>query len=254
MNYAEALPKLEHLRSLVDQILSSPTGGNSRELYNQIYETYGEVEELYKKFTTGRRVEIRDVNSVKEFDTFFEAGYLSGRTFHRTEGYTELSKVIGAVRRHASERGTARDERTVASVVESLQRFRECRQYLTTPPASETGVQDIIWIILRSKFDRLDREDVLPRFGIKGYRPDFGIPELRLLVEVKYIGQSTKPAAIQEEILADIPGYLSDQDRYDSILVFVYDAAHKLRDARRFIEDLRSVSGIVGVIVVPGIG
>jgi hypothetical protein len=108
--------------------------------------------------------------------------------------------------------------------------------------------------MLRAHFDRLDREDTLPKFGVKGYKPDFGVPELKTLVEVKFIGERTVVAQIQEEILADIPGYLSDHARYDAIIVFVYDAAHKLRDSRKFIEDLRSVEGIVDVVVVPGVG
>ena len=59
--------------------------------------------------------------------------------------------------------------------------------------------------------------------------------------------------AIQEGILADIPGYLNDATGYDSVIVFVYDHAHQLLDAGRFIEDLKSVDGIVDVIVMPGI-
>ena len=146
-----------------------------------------------------------------------------------------------------------RNERSIATVIEILQRFRQCCQYLKEAPADERAVQDIIWIMLRSRFDRLDREDSLPRFGVKRYVPDFGVPELRLLVEVKFVGEATRPSDIQEEILADVPGYLQDQSRYDAILVIVYDAAHKLRDDRKFIEDLKSTPGIVEVLVVPGI-
>ena len=73
------------------------------------------------------------------------------------------------------------------------------------------------------------------------------------MVEVKFVGEATRPSDIQEEILADVPGYLQDQSRYDAILVIVYDAAHKLRDDRKFIEDLKSTPGIVEVLVVPGI-
>jgi hypothetical protein len=104
------------------------------------------------------------------------------------------------------------------------------------------------------QFDRVDRENILPRFAAKTYRPDFGVPDLRTFVEVKYIGAKTDVGAIQEEILADVPGYLSSSSEYAGIIVLVYDAAHKLRDARKFIEDLGSVEGIRQVIAVPGIG
>ena len=111
----------------------------------------------------------------------------------------------------------------------------------------------MIWIILRSQFDRVDREATLPKFGVKGYKPDFGVPDLRTLIEVKFVGQKTDPAAIQEEVLADVPGYLTGNAAYAGLVVFVYDAAHKLLDPRKFVEDLRRVDGITEVIVVPGI-
>jgi hypothetical protein len=107
--------------------------------------------------------------------------------------------------------------------------------------------------MLRAQFDRVDREETLPRFGTKGYKPDFGVPDLTTFVEVKFIGEKTEVAKIQEEILADVPGYLQAASQYTGIVVLVYDAAHKLRDSRKFIEDLRSVQGIVEVFVIPGI-
>ena len=59
---------------------------------------------------------------------------------------------------------------------------------------SERGVQDIIWIMLRAQSDRVDRESTPPRFGTKNYRPDFGIPDLSTLIEVKFIGERTRIA------------------------------------------------------------
>jgi hypothetical protein len=55
-------------------------------------------------------------------------------------------------------------------------------------------------------------------------------------------------------LLADLPAYLAKATGYTGVLMVVYDAAHKLRDPRRFIEDLRQIEGVVDVIVVPGIG
>ena len=73
------------------------------------------------------------------------------------------------------------------------------------------------------------------------------------MIEVKFIGDKTNPADIQEEITADIPGFLGVATNYDRAVVLVYDAAHKLRDSRPFIEALRTIDGIVEVHVVPGI-
>ena len=191
------------------------------------------------------------------YKNYIEAGYLSGRTIHSHQGYTELLKVIGRVRNLVKQPHYKPKSITTTSqtdVVHILSRFRQCSQYLATPPDNERSVQDVAWIILRSHFDQLKREDTLPKFGIKSYRPDFGIPEIGLYVEIKYIGSKTHLANIQEELLADIPGYLASDSSYDAVLVVVYDAAHKLRDAKPFIDDLRSVDGILDVIVIPGIG
>ncbi len=146
-------------------------------------------------------------------------------------------------------------QHSITDLIRVLRRFRECCQYLKSPPKREAEVQDIVWIMLRSHFDRLDREDTLPRFGVKNYKPDFGVPDLRTLVEVKFVGEKTKVGEdIQESILGDIPGYLNQHSKYDNLIVLVYDAAHKLRDPRKFIEDLRSADGIIEVFIIAGIG
>jgi len=145
-------------------------------------------------------------------------------------------------------------KRSVADLVQILRRFRECCQYIIELPQKEKDVQTILWIMLRSHFDNLEKEETLPKFGIKNYKPDFGIPELRVLIEVKFIGIKTEISSIQEEILGDVPGYLNSATNYDSVFVFVYDAAHKLRDYKKFARDLESVEGIATVIVIPGLG
>jgi hypothetical protein len=256
MDYRQALEKLQDLRALVEKVNADRYSSSEeiRAIARQIPERYGEVEDVYQRFAGQRNVVVQDGKQTNTFSNYFESGYLSGRTFHVHEGYQELLKVIGRVKQAVADPTLPRDERSLATVIEILQRFRQCCQYLQEPPTDERAVQAIMWIMLRSRFDRLDREDMLPRFGVKRYAPDFGIPELRLLIEVKFVGPTSKPAAIQEEILADVPGYLQANSQFDAILVFIYDAAHKLRDTRKLIEDLRSVTGIVDVIVTPGIG
>lgn len=145
-------------------------------------------------------------------------------------------------------------EHSVTNLVQILRRFRECCQYIKDLPRDEKAVQDIMWIMLKSQFDRLDREETLLKFGTKSYKPDFGIPDLQILVEAKFVGDKTPVSKIQEEIIADIPGYLNESTKYKSIVALVYDAAHKLRDSRKFVEDLKSIDGIVDVLVIHGIG
>ena len=99
----------------------------------------------------------------------------------------------------------------------------------------------------------LSEEEQLPTFGVKSYRPDFGIPDLATLIEVKYVSGGMRPAELQEQLLSDVPGYLTASTSYTSLVAFVYDAANKFRDPRRFTEDLRRVDGLIDVIVIPGL-
>jgi hypothetical protein len=255
VDYKAALQKLEALRQAMQkQLAASP----SQEDYEAFCVLYGEVEETIHRFAGNSKVEVPLHHGAKPavYPNFIEAGFLSGRTIHRHEGLSQLLKIIGKVRQLADDPKPLPAPVTVTDLIQTLRRVRECCQYVQTPPSNEREVQDILWIMLRSQYDRVDREDTLPRFGAKTYKPDFGIPDLQTLIEVKFVGEKTDVGSIQEDILADVPGYLSEasRPRFTGIVELVYDYAHKLRDPRKFIEDLSKVDGILDVIVVPGIG
>lgn len=258
MNYKEILEKLEVFRELLERYDKTKFSSDEEKktLSKDICVRYGELEDLIERFTGRQAIPVEIHGRVQPVvcANYIEAGYLSGRTFYAHQGYIQLLKIIGKVQQLAKDPLLPHDEYSVSRVIQILGRFRECCQYLKEAPDNEKDVQDIVWIMLRSHFDRLEREENLPRFGVKSYKPDFGIPELGVLIEIKYIGDKTQPADIQEKILADIPGYLTDQSRYNGIIVLTYDGAHKLRDSTKFIEDIRSAEGIIDVVVVPGVG
>lgn len=252
MNYQETLEKLEKLlegyrNAFIEKSHSVRT--------EDLALLYGELEEVIHRFAGRSTVVVRTIPGQDTiYPNYIEARIFSSKTFYTHEGYTQLLKIIGKVRQHANDPTVPEVEYSVTNLVQILYRFRECCQYLASSPQSENEIQGILWIMLRAHFDRLEKEETLPRFGVKNYRPDFGIPDLRVLVEVKFIGPKTNVSSIQEGILADIPGYLKTTTNYDAIVVLVYDAAHKLRDSRKFVEDLKSAGGIVDVIIIPGIG
>ena len=94
------------------------------------------------------------------------AGWLSGRTFHFGQGRTQLVKVISKVRARLADPGTPEPPTSIDQLLRALRRFRECCQFIATPPTSERQVQDIIWIMLR---------DDLPDFAcIRDGRRDDG--------------------------------------------------------------------------------
>lgn len=259
MTYKQALNKLLELKDSFYKLTwdDSLTEDIRKELREKVPILYGEIEEVYVKIAGLKNVEVEGMGrsgTKGVFPTYLEASILSSSTSSKSPGYQELLKVIGKVQQLAKDPVPLQIEHSVTNLVQILRRFRECCQYIKEPPKNEKAVQDIIWIMLRSLFDRLDREDTLPKFGIKNYIPDFGIPDLQVLVEAKFIGEKTDVKVIQEEIMADIPAYLNASPKYKSIVVFIYDYAQKLRDSRKFEEDLKSIDGIVDVIIIPGIG
>ena len=70
---------------------------------------YGQVETAYVKIIPNKKIEVpvaRGGGMKNIYPNFFEAGYLSGRSFHSHQGYQELLKVIGVVReklKHSSD-------------------------------------------------------------------------------------------------------------------------------------------------------
>lgn len=120
---------------------------------------------------------------------------------------------------------------------------------------SEREVQDILWIILRSVFDDVVDEDPLPKIGHSGYRADFGLPSLGILVEVKYVRKLADFKKIEDEVMIDSVAYLNDNDRYKEIIVFIYDESCSVEHHDTTQRALREVRGVADVIVVsrPGV-
>ena len=253
MNYQDALERLQNLRTGYKELIIEGKSGHVDS--DELCMIYGELEEIINRFAGIDRVEVRTVyGPVSVYPNYIAARLFSGRTVYGDEGYWQLLKIIGKVGQYAQDPTIPQIEHSVTNLIQILRRFRECCQYLPYPPQEEKDVQAILWTMLRSHFDRLEKEETLPRFASKSYRPDFGIPDLRVLVEAKFIGSKTKVPSIQEGILGDIPGYLNSGTDYDCVIVLVYDAAHKLRDPGKFVRDLKSVEGIIDVVVVPGVG
>lgn len=252
MDYRKALENLERLLSLIErEVRSEPL---SDEEQAQVPMLYGVCEPVITQIVGIQQVSVPvHGNLMANYPNLIEAGFLSSRTIHRHEGLQQLRKVVGRVRQLAEDPGVPQAAASISQLLQVLNRFRQCCQYVVAAPQNERAVQDIIWIMLRSQFDRVEREEQLPTFGVKSYRPDFGVPELATLIEVKYVGDTTRPADVQEQFLSDVPGYLTSAPMYTSLVAFVYDAANKFRDPRRFMEDLRRVDGVIDVIVIPGL-
>jgi hypothetical protein len=118
------------------------------------------------------------------------------------------------------------------------------------PVNEEREVQDIVWLILRSYFDDLVDEERLPKFGHASYKPDFAIQSLRLLVEVKVAYGRGDFKKIEQEIMVDSIGYLTNSSNYDKILVFIYDKSASVQEHNTTKRALKQIDKIEDVLIV----
>lgn len=127
MDYKDALQRLERSRVLIEDYMPKmfEPGGGVRTLAQRIYEAYGEVEDIVEK-TVGRseiKLTIHGEATPTVYPNLIEAGFLSGRTIHTHQGYTQLLKVIGKVRALAERPTIFRDEQSLSGLVRILSRF-----------------------------------------------------------------------------------------------------------------------------------
>jgi len=116
---------------------------------------------------------------------------------------------------------------------------------------SEREVQDLVWLVLRSVFEDIVDEETLPKIGHSTYRADFGIPSLRLLVEVKYARKASDFKTLEKQIMEDAVAYLLEtEDRYERILVFIYDDSASVQEHDQTANALRKLPQVEDVIIV----
>jgi hypothetical protein len=98
------------------------------------------------------------------------------------------------------------------------------------PITSEREVQNILWLMLRPVFNDLVDEETLRKVGHSTYRADFGIPSLGLLIEVKYARRASDFKVFEKEIYEDYVAYLTDNEPYRKMAVFIYDESVSVQE------------------------
>jgi hypothetical protein len=100
MSLENTLATLEELKDILDlyDSIKYESTEETKAYSNKIPQLYGAVEKIYKSCANSQPIEIKDSRMTNTYANFFEAGYLSGRTFHKYQGYQELLKVIGCIR------------------------------------------------------------------------------------------------------------------------------------------------------------
>ena len=114
--------------------------------------------------------------------------------------------------------------------------------------SDEREIQDIVWLVLRSVFDDLVDEDSLPKLGHSSYKPDFGIPSIATMVEVKFARKREDFKKIEKEVMEDAIAYLQATRLYRRLVVFIYDNSASVQEhvvTRSALEKLPNVEGVV---------
>lgn len=173
-------------------------------------------------------------------------------------GFQELSLLLVVLKDQWTAGWVSRKVQGLEFVKNTLRDFLPCarRDLKAALIRNEGDVQRIVWAILRPAFPDLVDEEFLRKFGAKNYKPDFGIPSLRLLIEAKYVNASKTVGEIQDELQADVIGYRESSSEYTRILFFVYDTRGEVAaqtELRRVICAQPGVEDLI-VVVGPGLG
>lgn len=118
------------------------------------------------------------------------------------------------------------------------------------PVRNEREVQDIIWLMLRPYYNDLIDEESIRKLGHSSYKPDFAVPSLRTLLEVKYVRERGEFKKTEKEVMEDSIGYLLDSNDYENLIVFIYDHSCSTQEHDETIRALKKIPDIEDVIIV----
>ena len=118
------------------------------------------------------------------------------------------------------------------------------------PILEEKHFQDILWLVLRPVFPDIVDEQALPKFGFKQSTPDFAIPSLETLLEVKFIFKCADYKSRFEEIEKDVVEYFHASSQFRRLVVVVYDSVPCPEFQAQFRRDLLRIRGIEDVIII----
>src|SRR5208282_1041391 len=98
----------------------------------------------------------------------------------------------------------------------------------------------------------LEDEEYLRSLGYKHPRADLAIPSLQLIIEVKFLRESTQSALsnIIEQIAADTGLYLTSPSSFSELLVFVWDDTRSTEHHSELKGGLLKLAGVKGAVIV----
>jgi hypothetical protein len=118
--------------------------------------------------------------------------------------------------------------------------------------ANERDVQDFLFPILKSHFPTLQEEDYLSKVAGTASKPDFGIENLGIAIEVKVTSRNKSFKQLQVEINDDSRKYFGKSSPFKTMIVLIYNASSEPTPAN-YVSDLEHMDVISKVVVSPSI-
>lgn len=140
----------------------------------------------------------------------------------------------------------------IKSTINILEMIDQLQLRITSPIDNEKDFQSFLYPILRSHFYDLVDEHYLPTYGSISYKPDFGIPSAKLLIEAKVLNKDGDVKRIQKEIHDDLVGYLSASNDYRKLIVAIYNKNNAPINKFALLS-LEKARGLERIIVCPSV-
>ena len=122
-------------------------------------------------------------------------------------------------------RGVTRDQLVAALTEKAAETFRASLwpTMIGTGTAAERLRAALEAMCVTADGHDLVDEETLRTVGHSTFRADFGIPSLGLLIEVKYARKASDFKDFEKQIYEDYVAYLTDNEPYRKMAVFIYD-------------------------------
>lgn len=145
-----------------------------------------------------------------------------------------------------------------SSVTEVIRNFEKCAHRIQHRRAGkavftfddEYDVQDILWVMLASYYVDIVYEDSSEKKAEKSSKPDFRIPSIKTVIEVKYADKQSDWKKIKEQIAADITQYEQAWPGNYQIFV-VYDSQNVIPNKEKIKQDYRKSHSKVFIEFLP---
>jgi hypothetical protein len=115
---------------------------------------------------------------------------------------------------------------------------------------NEYHLQNFLWTVLAPLFPDLKEEEFTDSLGQLQPRTDLVIPSLRLIVEAKFMYDSTTPTEIIEQIAADVSLYLKRGSVYSSVIPVIWDNGARVEEHHKMLTGIKDLNGVYDAVVI----